>query len=419
MPTKILRYKRERKIDTKRAEFELHPAQQSFSRGVLPQGWEEITHPEGQPYFYHKEKRIITENWIWDADEIRVLDGFIKEIESFTRSRNLYQSDDTHLILECLLEDEKWWCGYYYACASTRSLFWLEKYDISRFLDEIHGEIDPMHIKLYLEYEYWCHWDLFPNVTNATSEMFDLVSNTIADARTDVLTSKQTTVNHSMEDLKEMADIVECASKRKNRASSWCLGRFMKLFVRDQVLNFHGQYGARLSRSQSIYRGSREYQRHTRTWFIKVLSPLLFSSANVHLAALEELWVDRLTLKARCVEFFAKLNTEWGEHIVHASILLNANVAFLAIPSNDASNNTSPIQPLRYPAQIASYVSVVTSFASMMIGLLLVRQHKQKVRATVTVGEFSTYLRERARPVRGFEQLACIYSLPYALLTWA
>jgi len=159
----------------------------------------------------------------------------------------------------------------------------------------------------------------------------------------------------------------------------------MALFARDQFLNFHGQYGARLSRSQSIYRGNK---RHPRTWFIKALSPALFASPNVHLNALEDLWVDRLTLKARCVEFFAKLNTEWGEHIVHASILLNANVAFLAIPSNDPSNNTSPALPLRYPAQIASYLSVVTSFASMMIGLLLVRQHKKKERATMSTGEF-------------------------------
>ncbi|GLB41329.1 putative expressed protein [Lyophyllum shimeji] len=416
MPTKIPRYKRERKIDIKPAEFELHPAQQSFSRGVLPQGWEQITHPEGQPYFYHKEKRIITENWIWDAGQMRVLNSFIEQIEDFARSRNLYQPDDTHLILECTLDDEKWWCGYYYTSASTRSLFWLEKHDIPRFLDEIRGEMHPTRFELYLEYEYWYHLDLFPNVTNATSEMFDLVANTIADARTDVLTRKQTTVNHSMEDLKEMADIVECASKRKNRASSWCLGRFMKLFVWDQFLNFHVQYEARLSYSQSMYSG---YQRHPRTWFIKVLSPLLFFSANVQVVALEELWVDGLLLKTRCAEFFAKINTEWGEYIVHASILLNANVAFLAIPSNDPSNNTSPIQPLRYPAQIASYVSVVTSFASMMIGLLLVRQHKRQVRATVTVGEFHTYLRERQHPVRGFEQLACIYSLPYALLAWA
>ncbi|KAF8066991.1 hypothetical protein FPV67DRAFT_1450101 [Lyophyllum atratum] len=375
MPTKIPRYKRDRKIDTKTAAFELDAAQDAFSLGDIPRGWEQVTHPEGQPYFYHREKRIVTENWIWDPREMAVLDDFIEQIEDFARSRNLYQPPDTHIVLECTEEDDQWWCGYYYACASTRSLFWLEKYEITKFLDEIRGDIHPTHIKLYLEYEYCgsrTHWDLFPNVNKATDEIFDLIANTIADARTDVQTSKQTTVNHSTDDLKEMADIVE-----------W---RFMAMFLRDQFLNFHGQYGARLYRSQSIY----SHKRHSRTWFIKALSPILFAAPNVHLSAVEDLW---------------------------ASILLNANVAFLAIPSNDPSNNTSTVLPARSAAQIASYLSVVTSFASMMIGLLLVRQHKTKERASIV--EFHQYLRNREHPVRGFEELASIYSLPYALLTWA
>jgi len=188
----------------------------------------------------------------------------------------------------------------------------------------------------------------------------------------------------------------------------------MRILMNDQFLNYYGQYGARLSRSQSIF----EHQtRHPRSWLIKTLSPLLFASPNVHLNALEDLWVDRLTLKSRCEEFFLKLNTQWGDHIVHASILLNANVGFLAIPSNDASNNSATgVLPSRSAAQIASYLSVVTSFSSMMIGLLLVRQHKTKERATAA--EFHQYLRQREHPVRGFEDLASIYSLPYALLTW-
>jgi len=67
------------------------------------------------------------------------------------------------------------------------------------------------------------------------------------------------------------------------------------------------------------------------------MSPLLFAAPHVNLVTLEELWVDRLTVKDHWAEFFSKLNNQWGEHIVHASILLNANIAFLAIPSIDQS----------------------------------------------------------------------------------
>ena len=53
-------------------------------------------------------------------------------------------------------------------------------------------------------------------------------------------------------------------------------------------------------------------------------------------------------------------------------MLLNANVAFLTIPSVDNGTHT------RTPAQLASYLSVVMSIGSTVTGLLLLRQHSTK-----------------------------------------
>jgi len=54
-------------------------------------------------------------------------------------------------------------------------------------------------------------------------------------------------------------------------------------------------------------------------------------------------------------------------------VLLNANVAFLAIDSVDGGGGTAP-------DQIASYMSAVMSVGSIIIGLLLVRQNRSKGR---------------------------------------
>ena len=48
-------------------------------------------------------------------------------------------------------------------------------------------------------------------------------------------------------------------------------------------------------------------------------------------------------------------------------VLLNANVAFLAISSVDAGNGSVAA------AQISSYLSIVTSIGCIMVGLLLIR----------------------------------------------
>jgi len=53
-------------------------------------------------------------------------------------------------------------------------------------------------------------------------------------------------------------------------------------------------------------------------------------------------------------------------------VLLNANVAFLAIPGVNTGDGTHT------PAKLASHLSIVTSIGSIVIGLLLLRQHRIK-----------------------------------------
>ena len=60
-----------------------------------------------------------------------------------------------------------------------------------------------------------------------------------------------------------------------------------------------------------------------------------------------------------------------------ATVLLNANVAFLAVPLIISGQGA---QLWASPAQVASLVSIVTSMGSIVLGLLLVRQHRATAR---------------------------------------
>ena len=55
--------------------------------------------------------------------------------------------------------------------------------------------------------------------------------------------------------------------------------------------------------------------------------------------------------------------------------MLNANVAFLAIQSVDQISENN--NPDRSPAQIASYLSIIASIGSIILGLLLIRQNRK------------------------------------------
>ena len=114
-------------------------------------------------------------------------------------------------------------------------------------------------------------------------------------------------------------------------------------------------------------------------------------------------------------------------------MLLNANVAFLAIPGVDPGNYT------RTPAQFASYLSIITSLGSIATGLLLLRQYEKPLGVTTeVVSHFirsltpylrslhtisspwqDKYLRSHHHNALGFETLAILHSLPYSLLLWA
>ncbi|KAG6836579.1 hypothetical protein H0H93_006415 [Arthromyces matolae] len=88
-------------------------------------------------------------------------------MEDYMRSQNLIQSEDTVLAIEIVPEDGQMWCGYYFACSSTRHVFWLDRMNLS----EAAGE-------------FRFHWDFFPQVNDVTEDVYDLVLNALADART-------------------------------------------------------------------------------------------------------------------------------------------------------------------------------------------------------------------------------------------
>ena len=134
-----------------------------------------------------------------------------------------------------------------------------------------------------------------------------------------------------------------------------------------------------------------------RTPLIRVLGPLFWNAPFVHLRGLEKIWIDGIITFIPWSSFIGKLQGEWQEFVLYvrtsfflprpqplnvdscllqATVLLNANVALLAIPTVvDGDGNVTS-------AQIASYLSVVASIGCILVGLLLIRQHRVKSKDT-------------------------------------
>jgi len=106
------------------------------------------------------------------------------------------------------------------------------------------------------------------------------------------------------------------------------VARLLSFYAHWRFIHFHGQKTPRQDRHKSIYEGNNL----RRTYLIKILSPILFFFPDVHLRELEKLWTDKIIVEALWRDFMQKLVSEWTDFVLYSTVMLAANVGFLAIP---------------------------------------------------------------------------------------
>jgi len=113
-----------------------------------------------------------------------------------------------------------------------------------------------------------------------------------------------------------------------------------------------------------------------------------------------------------------KLVSEWVEFVLYSTVMLAANVAFLAMPGvinlpTDGSKGWIKASP----AQTASSMSLVFSIGSIIAGLLLIRRNRTM--GTQDPRTACDYLDSMTWGDFHLEPLAVLFSLTYALLMWS
>ena len=152
-----------------------------------------------------------------------------------------------------------------------------------------------------------------------------------------------------------------------------------------RCLNYYGEPHARLERTFSVHGDAI----NARTWLIKSISMFLFFAPEVHLLMLQRMWVDGVLHKSVWEEAFKRMNDEWKtitflvsafgqfEFLIlvylhsKATVILSATVSFLNISGITNNKNSLPY--------IFSCISIAVTIGSIILGLLLKRQHQTKI----------------------------------------
>ncbi|KAF9262575.1 hypothetical protein L218DRAFT_903499 [Marasmius fiardii PR-910] len=414
-PEIYYRYYKEAYIEPLVTKYELAPMTTRFRTQRLPHGWKEFLHPEGARYFLYEPKRIYTDADVYNPSVLKHATRLIKEFDDYTRERHITLTMNMNIVFDMFYDpaEETCPCRYYIADHATRSVFWLDRFDADQLevWGEVKGVTELAHIGHAIESQYWYHCELFPDSFRMREAEVDELKDIITYWICDVLTSQASTIPYAIDELQPMLSLTN--NLRKNIHSKRgvaAYARLMHIFARQRFLDFHGQPAVRLDRNKSIHRPADYVQPHS--WLLGCLSPLMFSAPDTHCREINKIWVDRCIHKAAWNKFINNMNTEWQELILFGTVLLNANVAFLAIQSVDEATMVLG----RSPAQILSFLSVVSSIGSVIVGLMLARKNKVKHKEAAT--EAAIFMNSFETGHLGLETLAILYSVPYALLMW-
>ncbi|KAF8649636.1 hypothetical protein AX16_005724 [Volvariella volvacea WC 439] len=416
VPELHTRYNNRVTISKKFIDHTIPPLTTSYLNEQDPPGWCSFVHPEGALYFFHEEKRVFTDANLFNESTCSQINDKVDIIFQHLKKENARVGPGVDLVLDVISIEgaEEMDCTYYFADHQTRTIFYLDPVKASIYPGYITvARVESFaQIRHEVESQYWYHCLLFPRSFEITERILEEFRDITLFNISDLLTTDSSTSPYDMDDLQHILALVNNLQKHigtQHGGSAAAIGRIMCAMARHKFHHYHGEPGARLDKLQSVHGD----QLGRRSRLIKLLSPLLWFAPDLYLRLLDRMWVDRMINIQHWQDFVEKLLREWSEMVLYATVLLNANIAFLAVQGINSDSDKSWDSS---PAQVAGYVSIVASVGSVLTGLLLVRQQRTKVK--YTADDALNFLVPRNHPSLGLEPLATVYSLPYALLIW-
>ncbi|CAL1699536.1 unnamed protein product [Somion occarium] len=405
----------------------IEPMVMTYLRRDVPPEWEACEHPEGKLYFRHPGKRILTHTDISDPENLKDIEALYQSVESKLEDFNPRRPSDLEMVLD-IRRGKKTIFGYYLASWEARAVTWAEETDI--WLATL-GERDvycQAHLRHAVERQFWygssydevsrsstlgccrSHIEMFPNHRNIPAHLIDELKDTLLFGWNDLMTSDTSTVPYDERKLSELSRVMEKVKEgRMNGYRAIVIARNMGTFCKERFLNYHGQPGARLNRDECM---SEATVHRERSLTFLLLSPCLFWMPDIYLAELEKIWVDNTVNYRPWNRFITELKRDWKASTTPATVLLSANVGFLAIQSLDISDPNKSVN------QITSYVSTLLSLATYIICQILTRQHRG-VSDRDDASRAASYLARKSSSYFGMEAVAFAVSLPIALFIWS
>ncbi|KAJ6569436.1 hypothetical protein B0H19DRAFT_1257085 [Mycena capillaripes] len=409
-PESFQRYNRLRTIERRPTKYPVSPLSRSFSRDP-PLQWSSHRHPEGGLYFEHGEHRVFTDCYLYDDALLGQITCALDELWGRPGVKGLLSTHSSQfdIVLDLMKETpENKECGYYFVDHSERIIFWADVFEMStlEIWEFVPGIETASHVKMALEIQYWLVDLKREFLVNSflLHELRDTIIYSIGGGSVSWLVIGPDSDDVLLTLTREMiGDLTSPTRVDMNRGSVVIFARFMKEFARERFYHFHGERTARLNSYESVYGHQRK-----RSYFVMLISPLLLNAPLHHLRAIEVVNTDKLINYASWHKLIAELRSEWQDLVLYGTLILNTNMAFLAVPATVNSR----------AGQIASYASVCFGLGSVILSIILLRKYHSETPDVPDDDTASAFFHQYGWTAHGLEPLSIVLSLPYALMVW-
>ncbi|EKM58097.1 uncharacterized protein PHACADRAFT_182485 [Phanerochaete carnosa HHB-10118-sp] len=359
----------------------LQPGVWEFKRPGIPLGWKAHECPEGKLYFYYKSRRLLTMIDIENDQNRRQIERAGDDLLSQLASMDA--PDDAEITLMKTHHGEEEAIGYYVASMSHQRIFWFKEVEVSYVTNGERAVVSEMHLEKAVREQFWQHVEMFPNHRGL--------------------------LGVAIRELKDAFAYGLCEDEI-NPVNTAAAARLLYSIYKERFLHFHGEAGARLDRKDSAYKAD---IRGPRSIIFNFILPLLFYMPSMYLEKLEGISVDSSFYNLYWSQFVEALKRDWEGSIIPATVLLSANVGFLAINSIDTTS------PNKSAAQISSYISSIFSLGIFIVAQILSRRHLLFVNRQPQPRDMLQFTIAGESRLIGLEGVAVAFSLPTALFLWS
>ncbi|KAI0792368.1 hypothetical protein C8Q75DRAFT_596266 [Abortiporus biennis] len=338
-------------------------------RDPIDDNWKIHEHDEGKQSFctVRNNRTVSTHANLADPVVLEIINTALSILEGrIPRDA----PEDTEIVIELEpntnIADSVQTCHYYLASWKNKAVFWIERVPVNLLSD------DYVHIYQYnkglldqaKQCMFWKHIEMFPHDRTLCEESVKQAADLSLFCRFDALTSEMSTVPYNPEKIRDISQVLHSIKPGKQDGKTAAiLGRANGWFYWDRFVNHHGQLRARLNRDECI---GEKIESVPSTAFA-ILSCICFWWPDEYLAALNSIWCDQRVQVRPWNSFFNRLKKDWKYCTIPTTVLLGANMGFLAIESIDDALS---------PAKVASYISIALGLTNFLVSQILSRYHQ-------------------------------------------